>query len=741
MPPVSDLLFRLGADPSGLLSGLAAAQSAMRAAATRMQGAMSPVKSAVEQATAGMQRFSGVLGGLSVAAAAAGLSRTINQIADLDDAAEKTGASVEALSSLLNTLGPTGVSLDTITTAMSRLNKAMNNADDETKGAGEAFQVLGIKTRDAAGNLRPTETVLEEVARKLSEYKDSANKTALAVAIFGKSGAELLPMLKDLASTTREAGTVTGDQAAAAEKAANALRKLGVEMTNMQQALTNALIPSLNDFLGKLRSIASISGNPLKWGKYLFGDASDIDGEVDRIQAEVVKLEAMRARVRALPMGQQDAAGVGDIDVQLGLYARQLQEAKAVQRAQQGLGVSGVSRPVSPFSDARFKGPGDAPKLSGDGGSGAASAAAALAQRQRTALEQLGMQIAKEQELSEVEQMRLRTTTGAYRDFSATVKQRLMAGAAEIDQIKALEAKIKEAGEAEKADVEALKVLKVQALADIKSQNDELDRAAQKWRELVDPTYKYVQQLEQIRALVSSGRLTKDQGMAAEFDVQIGMQAELEKGLKPAAEPAWLGTMQGGFTRLFESIKDGSISAQGVMQGAFGMMGNIVTGVLSKLATEWVASMVVGKLAAIQTAFSDISASAARAGAAAFASTAAIPIVGPGLAPEAGAAAYGGAMSFASGLIASASGGYDIPAGVNPMTQLHAREMVLPADIAQPMREQLAGGGGMGGGVHVNISSPDARGVERLLMDNPGAVRRGLRSAFPSAARRAGMRF
>ena len=47
-----------------------------------------------------------------------------------------------------------------------------------------------------------------------------------------------------------------------------------------------------------------------------------------------------------------------------------------------------------------------------------------------------------------------------------------------------------------------------------------------------------------------------------------------------------------------------------------------------------------------------------------------IPFVGPFLAP-------GIAAEMAA--LASAAGGYDIPAGVNPLTQLHAQEMVLPA--------------------------------------------------------------
>jgi hypothetical protein len=45
--------------------------------------------------------------------------------------------------------------------------------------------------------------------------------------------------------------------------------------------------------------------------------------------------------------------------------------------------------------------------------------------------------------------------------------------------------------------------------------------------------------------------------------------------------------------------------------------------------------------------------------------------------------------------LAAASGGYDIPSGVNPLTQLHQQEMVLPAKFANVIRD-LAGGGSRG---------------------------------------------
>ncbi|ASG21413.1 hypothetical protein Y958_11665 [Nitrospirillum viridazoti CBAmc] len=83
------------------------------------------------------------------------------------------------------------------------------------------------------------------------------------------------------------------------------------------------------------------------------------------------------------------------------------------------------------------------------------------------------------------------------------------------------------------------------------------------------------------------------------------------------------------------------------------------------------------------------------AAAGAFAATAAIPIVGPELAPGAAAAAEGAVMSLAATVpVFSASGGWgDVPHDEAP-TFLHKREMVLPAYLASPLRDLVTGRGG-----------------------------------------------
>lgn len=130
--------------------------------------------------------------------------------------------------------------------------------------------------------------------------------------------------------------------------------------------------------------------------------------------------------------------------------------------------------------------------------------------------------------------------------------------------------------------------------------------------------------------------------------------------------------------------------------------------------------------------------SAWEAMAGAWAALSAIPIVGPALGVAAGIAAFAGVSAIA-GKVASARGGYDIPAGVNPMTQLHEEEMVLPKQHANTIRalgktmtnsSDMAGtatAGNGGDNYHFSLGFLDTKGADRWLKKNGKAVAESLK--------------
>lgn len=113
-----------------------------------------------------------------------------------------------------------------------------------------------------------------------------------------------------------------------------------------------------------------------------------------------------------------------------------------------------------------------------------------------------------------------------------------------------------------------------------------------------------------------------------------------------------------------------------------------------------------------------VGANATQAASGAAASQAAIPIAGPTLAAAAMGAMFALVMGLVGGgggsktsttttRIPSAAGGWDIPAGINPLTQLHENEMVLPAEHAQTIREMAGQSGGDNSTIIINTTGGD----------------------------------
>lgn len=103
------------------------------------------------------------------------------------------------------------------------------------------------------------------------------------------------------------------------------------------------------------------------------------------------------------------------------------------------------------------------------------------------------------------------------------------------------------------------------------------------------------------------------------------------------------------------------------------------------------------------------------------------PEMGP--AAAAPAAASAATVSSAAGAIAFAAGGlWNVPS--DTMAFIHKQETILPAHIAQPMRDFFTNGGaaagGGGGNYAITIQAIDTQTGAQFLMNNAGAIAQGL---------------
>lgn len=206
------------------------------------------------------QALGNLAGALVAIGGSAGFGALIKSQIDAADAAgkmaQKIGVSTEALSAYMVAAKLSDVSNEQLQTGFQQL--ARNQADfvKDTGEAKEAFIALGISVEQINAANGDTAKIFEMVAGKLSQFEDGANKTAIAMRIFGKSGAELIPLINSLDETRGKASAlgriIDSETAKAAEKFNDTMTEAGLAVQGFGLTIAKAVLPTLQSMSDEL---------------------------------------------------------------------------------------------------------------------------------------------------------------------------------------------------------------------------------------------------------------------------------------------------------------------------------------------------------------------------------------------------------------------------------------------------------------------------------------------------------
>ena len=249
MADLGSLVVKLSAETSEFRADLGRTARLLDRHANDMKTSLQRVSS-IAQTT-----FAVAIGATSVAALRDFVSHTLEAAAALQGLSEQTGASTTALSGFTPVATISGTAIEAIGANLAKLSKGLAGVDDETAGATKALQFLGIRAKDVSGNLRDPAEVMNDVALKLAEFEDGAGKTAIAMELFGKSGATMLPFLKDLAENQDLNIRLTAKQIEEADNASKAMGRMRAESNFVAQTLVTAAIPSMSVLTQELKRV------------------------------------------------------------------------------------------------------------------------------------------------------------------------------------------------------------------------------------------------------------------------------------------------------------------------------------------------------------------------------------------------------------------------------------------------------------------------------------------------------
>jgi hypothetical protein len=206
------------ANTSGLVAGTKTAGAAFDKLAADVKGLRSGLNTLT--AISGAQLFGQIASGVSSAVQSLyGMSVAASDTIDnLSKLGARTGQTYGEIAGLALAGDLAGVGVDTIANALTKADRAFVLAAQGSKTATKAFAGIGLSLDDLQGKSGSERFQL--IAQAISQLPTEAERAAASIALFGKSGAELLPLF---------AGGAAGIQEATAQA-----ERFGLALTNVQ---------------------------------------------------------------------------------------------------------------------------------------------------------------------------------------------------------------------------------------------------------------------------------------------------------------------------------------------------------------------------------------------------------------------------------------------------------------------------------------------------------------------------
>lgn len=736
----------------------------------------------IENAFAPLEKvFSGVQGKIAaigaVLAGGAAFRDMINTTAKFGEESIKLGRalgiSATEASLLKEALDANESSQEEFIGTAQKLAKQVRNNEEE-------INKMGLATRDAHGKLRPLNELMLDSISVLNGYKQGTDRAIAAQVLYGK-GFELTSNLvninkksvAELADLQRELGAVVGAENVTAWQAFDdAGDKANLTLKAMKIAIGNALLPALTDMGNWFTSIGPAAVTAIKGA---FG------GLVATFHLVTTGVTVLWETINAMVVTVAEpirALGVSISKALSGDWSGAASEIRNIGSVISGAWGKAFDEMAIKAQTTRDKiwnlfAAGSDAAAPGTGGKSAAGLVkkedkkdkagpdsymptyeAALAEKKNQfEQENVLRQFSKQQELAYWRELT--------ENYQVTAKDKL----AIAKRTSILELEIRRDLAKQQLDLDAVTVSQAQAAAEAQVALDqaraqaELDNGLTTKEQFLaqeeqfearrheialtalaqrialaekDPTrspaeiarlYAEVDQLDnqhQIKRIQMSSQMAQESGQIWK-DLGERMSGLWDKGVQALMNGTltWKNGMQAVGAEVVGWFARDVVGKQVKLwiMGEATKTGATQTGLAVRGAAEAAAALKSVGLWAM-TAVKNIMTSAWEAMAAAWKAVAGIPIIGPFLAPVVAGAAFLGVSSLAKNVM-SAEGGYDIPRGINPLTQLHEQEMVLPKKEANVIRDMADGGGTStgAGAMNITVKAMDSKDVLRALQD------------------------
>lgn len=230
---------------------------------------------------------------------------------NLNDLRTKTGIGVQALSDLKAAAEDGGSSFESLQVGLNKFSVNLTAAKSGAKDAISAFQAAGVSLRDI--RTKESGELLLQLSDRFAKLKDGPEKAALAVKIFGKSGAELIPVLNGGRDAIEGLGVqMSEDFVRQSDHFNDEMNRLKRTTESFGVAILEKVLPSLNKLFDRINDGASALKNNTSLFEKLFKFAgaafSGSEEEVAKLAEEFGKDAAAAVEKEQKKRDEREAA-------------------------------------------------------------------------------------------------------------------------------------------------------------------------------------------------------------------------------------------------------------------------------------------------------------------------------------------------------------------------------------------------------------------------------------------------
>jgi len=231
---------------------IVAAKTVGGASLKRLGNSMQGVQGRVKNLRMAMSGLNKTFAALGLILSAGAFVRMVKGSIDAADAFGKletqTGIAANTLQAYVNAGKLAGVEQATIEKGLRRLAQSMREADQGVATYKDAYDDLGISVRNTDGKLKTNQELLGEISDRFAQMEDGATKTAIAMEIFGRSGAQMVNLLNDGKASLEAFNYQVSDRFSQnAEYFNDQMTMIGFSLRGVTMQMVDHLLPTLNN--------------------------------------------------------------------------------------------------------------------------------------------------------------------------------------------------------------------------------------------------------------------------------------------------------------------------------------------------------------------------------------------------------------------------------------------------------------------------------------------------------------